>query len=92
MERTGLTDGDLILRACTRWGRDCPNHLFGDYAFAVWDARNRLLFCARDPVGVRPFYYARTPDRFIFASTVEAALAGPGVSCELDEATRWRRT
>ncbi len=86
-ERTGLTDGDLILRAYTRWGRDCPNRLLGDYAFAVWDARNRLLFCARDPVGVRPFYYARTPDRFIFASTVEAALAAPGVSCDLDEAT-----
>ena len=84
-ERTGLTDGDLILRAYNRWGRDCPNHLLGDYAFAVWDARNRLLFCARDPVGVRPFYYARTPDRFIFASAVEAVLAAPGVSDALDE-------
>ena len=86
-ERAGLTDGDLILRAWTRWGRDCPDRLLGDFAFAVWDARNRRLFCARDPVGVRPFYYARTPDRFLFASSVEAVLAGPGVSRALDEAT-----
>ena len=86
-ERPGLTDSDLILRAYVRWGRDCPNHLLGDYAFAVWDARHRRLFCARDPVGVRPFYYARTPDRFLFASSVEAVLAAPGVSCALDEAT-----
>ena len=86
-ERAGLTDGDLILRAWTRWGRDCPDRLLGDYAFAVWDARNHRLFCARDPVGVRPFYYARTPDRFVFASSVEAVLAAPGVSRALDEAT-----
>ena len=86
-DRPGLTDGDLILRAWTRWGRDCPNHLLGDYAFAIRDARNRRLFCARDHVGVRPLYYARTADRFVFASSVEAVLAGPGVSRALDEAT-----
>ena len=44
--RGGLADGDLIVRAWRRWGRDCPNHLLGDYAFAVWDAAKRTLFCA----------------------------------------------
>ena len=80
-----LSDRALILRAWMRWGRECPNHLFGDYAFAVWDARTRRLFCARDHIGCRPFYYALTSDRFIFASTVEAVLAAPGVSDALDE-------
>ena len=80
-----LSDRALILQAWMRWGRECPNHLLGDYAFAVWDGRTRRLFCARDHIGCRPFYYALTSDRFIFASTVEAVLAAPGVSDALDE-------
>ena len=86
-ERADLTDGDLILRAWSRWGRDCPNHLLGDYAFAVRDARRRILFCARDHAGARPFYHVRTPHGFVFASTVEAVLAVPGVEADLDETT-----
>ena len=62
-ERSALTEGSLILRAWSRWGRECPNHLLGDYAFAVWDARKRTLFCARDHAGVRPFYYAWDSER-----------------------------
>ena len=86
-ERAGLDDRDLIARAWARWGRDCPNHLLGDYAFAVWDRRARTLFCARDHMGVRPFYYAETARGFVFASAVEAVLAAPGVDDRLDEAT-----
>ena len=86
-ERRALTDGGLVLRAWQRWGRDCPNHLLGDYAFAVWDANERTLFCARDHAGVRPLYYCLAPEGFVFASAVEAVLAMPGVSGALDEAT-----
>ena len=85
-ERAALADGDLILRAYLRWGAECPNHLLGDYAFAVWDARTRTLFCARDHIGARPFYYAATARGFVFASAVEGVLAAPGVSDALDEA------
>ena len=85
-ERASIGDGDLILRAWLRWGRDCPRHLLGDYAFAVWDARQRILFCARDPVGVRPFYHALHGEQFVFASALEAVLAAPGVPDALDEA------
>ena len=84
-ERPAAGDHSLILRAWRRWGPECPNHLLGDYAFALWDADTRTLFCARDHIGCRPFYYAQTPERFIFASTVEAVLAAPGVSDALDE-------
>ena len=86
-ERAGLDDADLIARAWARWGRDCPDHLLGDYAFAVWDRRARTLFCARDPIGTRPFYYAETSHGFVFASAVEAVLAAPGVDDRLDEST-----
>ena len=81
----GVCDGELILRAWRRWGPGCPNHLLGDYAFALWDARRRTLFCARDHIGVRPFYYARAGERFVFASAVPAVLAAPGVSDRLDD-------
>ena len=76
----------LVLRAFVRWGEASPDHLVGDYTFAVWDRRCGTLFCARDPVGARPFYYTLDGERFVFASAVEAVLAAPGVPDALDEA------
>ena len=83
-----LADGELLLRAYRRWAGELPKHLFGDYAFAIWDARKRVLFCARDPLGVKPCYYAHcaAARRFAFAGALDAVLAAPGVSDELDEA------
>ena len=85
-ERRGVADAQLILRAWSRWGRDCPRHLLGDYAFALWDARRNLLFCARDHAGARPFYYALPKDGVVFASAVEPILGAPDVEDALDEA------
>ena len=82
---SALADRDFILAAYRRWGRECPERLLGDYAFAVWDAGRGLLFCARDHMGTQPFYYAETPRGFAFASALEGVLAAPGVSGELDE-------
>lgn len=78
---------ELILRAYRRWGVECPRHLLGDYAFAIFDGRRQRLFCARDHAGIRPFYYAQASGRFVFASALESVLAGPGVDRRLDEAT-----
>ena len=86
-ERGALTDAALILRAFMRWGVDCPRHLLGDYAFAVWDRRKRTLFCARDHIGARPLYYAHENGQFAFASAVEAVLAIAGMPDALDETT-----
>ena len=85
-DRAGLPDSELVLKSHARWGRACPEHLFGDFAFALWDAKNETLFCVRDHAGVRPFYYALGPERFVFASDIGAVLAAPGVSGDLDEA------
>ena len=84
-ERHEVADAALVLKAYAHWGEECANHLLGDYAFAVWDAKVRALFCARDHVGARPFYYADTPGGFAFASTVESVLAAPGVGGDFDE-------
>ena len=90
-ERPTLGDADLILRAYRRWGTDCAAHLLGDFAFAVWDQINERLFCARDVVGARPFYYHYAKDRserrlsrFVFAGDLRAIVAHPLVPTELN--------
>lgn len=82
-----LTDEALILAAYEKWGEECPERLLGDYAFAIWDARRQRLFCARDPIGVRPFFYHYTPGGvFAFGSEIKAVLAAAGVPRRLNEA------
>jgi asparagine synthase (glutamine-hydrolysing) len=79
-----ISDSQLILMAYDRWGLDCPQHLLGDFAVAIWDDRDRRLFCFRDTIGVKPFYYLVSQQRFIFASDIRAVLACPGVERQLD--------
>jgi asparagine synthase (glutamine-hydrolysing) len=81
----GIGDGELILRAWERWGEACPARLLGDFALAVWDGRRRVLFCARDPAGVKPLYYYAGPRVFAAASGAAALLAAPGLPRRLDE-------
>ena len=68
LERDKTPDSSLILLAYERWGPDFVKRLLGDFAFAIWDSRERTLFCARDPFGIKPFVYHRDRERFIFAS------------------------
>jgi asparagine synthase (glutamine-hydrolysing) len=70
-----------------RWGFDLPQHLFGDFAFALWDSRKRLLFASRDPFGVSPLVYARLPSRFYVASNVEMILGIPSISRDVSESS-----
>lgn len=51
------TDVEIVLQAYVLWGDACPARLVGDFALALWDGRRRRLLCARDPLGIRPFYY-----------------------------------
>ena len=69
------TDADLVLRAYLRWGAECVGRLIGDYAFAIWDRRDRRVFAARDPMGLRPFYYHCSDQQFVFASEIGQILA-----------------
>lgn len=72
----GHSDTEVILAAYRKWGRNCLEHFNGMFAFALWDARRQELFCARDRLGVKPFFYARWLDGFGFGSEVKALLAG----------------
>jgi asparagine synthase (glutamine-hydrolysing) len=83
--RQAAPDSELILHSYAAWGEACVQHLRGDYAFAIWDARRKTLFCARDPFGVKPFYYAEPGGMFFFSNTLDCVRLHPDVSEELDE-------
>lgn len=80
-----LSDPELLLHAYRRWGVDSPQYLLGDFAFVLWDEDEQRLFCARDFVGVRPFYYHHRPGQsFVWASDLQALLAHPDVPQRLN--------
>ena len=85
--RTAVTDDRLILSAYRKWGptSEFVAQLLGAFAFAVWDARRRSLFLARDHAGFRPLFYYHNPRFFAFASDVRALIADPDVPHTLDE-------
>ncbi|HKR21321.1 MAG TPA: asparagine synthase-related protein, partial [Pyrinomonadaceae bacterium] len=82
---TPPNDAELLLHAYETWQEDCVKHLIGDFAFAIWDSTRRRLFCARDPLGVRQFYYSYTKDRFVFSNTLNCLRLDPQVTRNLNE-------
>ena len=78
-------DAELILHSYEAWKEDCVNYLLGDFAFAIWDATLQRLFCARDQLGVRQFYYSANTGCFVFSNTLNCLRLHPGVSRELNE-------
>lgn len=84
LERATTPDSVLILKAYEKWGADCPEHLLGDWVFAIWDARNRRLFIARDHHGNTGLYYYRHSRFFVFASSLKGLFALPDVPRRLN--------
>jgi asparagine synthase (glutamine-hydrolysing) len=79
-----VTDEELVLRVWRRWGEQGLPELLGDYAFALWDAEARQLWCVRDLMGARPFFYARVGGQFHFSNTLNALRCSSNISSELD--------
>ena len=93
------SDTEVILRGYEEWGSDIVHHLRGMFAFAILDERvggdakqlagpsaGRRLFLARDHMGVKPLYYARSPEAFLFASELRVLLASGLVRSEISPA------
>jgi len=80
------SDSDTeVLLAMYLWrGEKMLDDLNGIFAFAIWDDRSKMLFVARDNVGVKPFYYTRTKHGFYFSSEVKSFLEVPGVDWTID--------
>lgn len=64
-----LTDPQIILAAHRLWGADCANELEGDFSFVLYDPEKKQVFCARDSIGAKPFFYYADKTVFIAAST-----------------------
>jgi len=77
-------DSEVILKAYAEWGEDCPVHLHGMFAFAIWDTARQSLFLARDRFGIKPLYYSFDSACLRFASTSQALLAGGDVNTSID--------
>ena len=71
----GTGDTEVILKAYEQWGSEGVKRFNGMWAFALWDRERQVLFCSRDRVGVKPFYYYLDDKQFIFASEIKAVLA-----------------
>jgi asparagine synthase (glutamine-hydrolysing) len=89
LEREGYafrtdTDTEVLLALYATKGRRSLSSLNGMFAFAIWDARDRELFVARDRIGIKPLYYTQTGDGVLFASEAKSLFAYPGVRCEVD--------
>lgn len=69
------SDTEVILAAYREWGTRCVARFNGMWAFALWDANKRRLFCSRDRMGEKPFYYAVTGGAFVFGSEIKALFA-----------------
>jgi len=65
-----LSDTSLILKAYQKYAETCTNHLFGDFCFAIYDTRTETIFCARDQMGVKPFYYYLDERVFAFSTSL----------------------
>jgi asparagine synthase (glutamine-hydrolysing) len=79
------SDTETILHAYEEFGPDCVKRLRGMFSFAIWDKNRQTLFCARDRLGIKPFYYYWDGRLFAFASEIKALLQHPAISARPNE-------
>jgi asparagine synthase (glutamine-hydrolysing) len=78
------SDTETIIHLYEEKGLECVRNLDGMFAFAIWDAKKRRLFLARDRIGKKPLYYASRNGALIFASEIKAILPYPGMERDID--------
>ncbi len=83
---TFFTEGDseVIIKAYHHWGKECLQHFYGMFAFAIWDLQKQQLFAARDRMGIKPLYFQHDNKKFRFASNMQSLLNVGDVDTNLD--------
>jgi len=81
-----FSDSQLLLAAYALWAERCLEHVFGDFAFVIWDSSRKRLFCACDQFGVRRLYFAQLGPLFLCSNTLECLHLHPEVSARLNDA------
>lgn len=84
-ETNGCSDTEMILRSYLKWQESCIDRLIGDFVFVIYDRQRRKVFCGRDHMGVRPFYYFASDDVFVCATSLNALLHLDCVPVSIDE-------
>ncbi|MGN0985160.1 MAG: asparagine synthase (glutamine-hydrolyzing) [Candidatus Enterenecus sp.] len=79
------SDTEVLLHGYMQWGAGVTGKLRGMFAFVIWDKQEQALYGARDPFGIKPFYYAAMGDTFFFGSEVKSFLPHPGFKKELNK-------
>ena len=76
----------ILVRAFETWQFDMAAHLYGMFAFALWDEEEKQLFCLRDQFGTKPFYYYETEDgQLLYGTTIRGIMEQPGFVKKLNE-------
>ena len=79
-------DTETIIHAYEQWGDQSVTRYRGMFAYAIWDQNKRQLFCVRDRLGIKPFYYYWDGRLFAFASEIKALLQHPAISAHFNDA------
>ena len=79
------TDSEVLLHGYEEWGKDMLPKLRGMFAFVIWNSNNQELFGARDFFGIKPLYYTKMGESFIFGSEIKSFLLHPDFKKELNE-------
>ncbi|MEN8136880.1 MAG: asparagine synthase (glutamine-hydrolyzing) [Bacteroidota bacterium] len=78
------SDSEVIIAAYHKWGEKCVDHFNGMFAFAIWDSVKEKLFIARDRLGIKPLYFYRDNEMFIFSSQIKGILSSGLVEAKLN--------
>lgn len=84
-DRKRITDSELILLAYKKWGVESPKYIIGDFAFMIFDEKNKLIFGARDFSGSRTLYYFKNEEKFAFSTTIKPLLSLPFIQIRLNK-------
>lgn len=82
---TTSTDTEVLVHGYEEWGHDLTKKLRGMFAFAIWNKKEKELYCARDGWGIKPFYYYENNNTFMFASEIKAFLDHPDFKKEFND-------